>query len=59
MSKYFSTNQLLERYDLTAPKSLYNWRVNKGFPKPKIACNGGKNLYDAQEVQAWEEKQAA
>lgn len=56
MSKYISTPDLLERYDISKSTLIY-WRNNKNFPKPLIKAHGRTNSrYGIKAVDAWERK---
>ncbi|MGL4939405.1 hypothetical protein [Shewanella sp.] len=50
--KYFSTNQLCERYGGVTKRCILKWRDEKGFPLP--AFTGRIALYSADAVYAWE-----
>lgn len=52
--RYFSTNELCQRYGGVTKRCILKWRDEKGFPAP--AFTGRIALYSADAVYEWERK---
>lgn len=52
--RYFSTNELCQRYGGVTKRCILKWRDEKGFPQPVFS--GRIALYSADDVFEWEKK---
>ncbi|WP_414430808.1 helix-turn-helix transcriptional regulator [Alcanivorax sp. IL3] len=57
---YYTTKQLTERFSCSS-RTLFRW-MNKDanpFPQPRLRPSGSHNLWAIEDVDAWEEQEAA
>lgn len=58
-SGYLNSAQLCERLGITSTRTLIRWqqKENNPLPEPTIRPSGTYNLWSADEVYAWEERE--
>lgn len=56
--QYVTSTQLCQRYARKSSRTLKRWQEKRNFPSPVIAYQGGSNLWDLEQVEAWEAQQA-
>jgi len=57
---YYTTKQLTERFCCSS-RTLFRW-MNKDcnpFPQPRLRPSGSHNLWAIDDVEAWEQQEAA
>lgn len=60
VSGYLTSNQLCERF-LISTRTLFRWQSKKTnpLPEPTIRPSGTYNLWSADEIYEWEEREKA
>ncbi|GAB1102415.1 helix-turn-helix transcriptional regulator [Shewanella algae] len=52
---FLTTKEVMERYRLSSPTTLWNWRRKIGFPAP---IHNGR-FYSRKQLEAWDREQEA